>query len=204
MANSSGHMRTSLLAQLREATSEAHANLEATVDISQCLADEGNYAELLRKFHGYYSPLEEQMEALEGWEAFGLDMTSRRKSLWLKDDLVALGVDPSSLVHLPECEDLPKMDSLGSAIGCAYVLEGSTLGGRHISAMLGKSQIPQIAQRFFEGYGSATGERWKEFCAALEAFGEEANDAEREAAVDAAKEAFQCLQCWMERETAAL
>ena len=53
------------------------------------------------------------------------------------------------------------------AAGGAYVLEGSTLGGRVISRHVQKLFGPDVPRAFLECYGAATGEKWQSFRAAL-------------------------------------
>ena len=50
------------------------------------------------------------------------------------------------------------------ALGYAYVIEGSTLGGRVILKHIHQAlQLEQDGTRFFAGYGAETGKYWKEF-----------------------------------------
>jgi heme oxygenase len=94
------------------------------------------------------------------------------------------------------------MGSLAEAFGCAYVMEGATLGGRHISAMMETSSIPHQARDFFRSYGAGVGDRWKEFIAALETFSKERPDSAPDI-VAAACECFASLQRWMAGEVSA-
>ncbi len=61
--------------------------------------------------------------------------------------------------------DGPSITSDGALIGCLYVLEGSTKGGRVIfrrmSRVLGISD--EGGGRFFNGYGRSTEAHWQEF-----------------------------------------
>lgn len=153
------------------------------------------YQELLEKFYGFYAPLEAEIEALPDWKSWSLDFTKRRKRVWLEEDLSALGLDAAQIKSLPMCTDLPQVSSLAEGFGCAYVLEGSTLGGRQISSLLEQSQTPQNARAFFRSYGSDVGLKWKEFLAALENFSR--NHLSQEPTVQAANNTFTSLQKWM-------
>jgi heme oxygenase len=55
-------------------------------------------------------------------------------------------------------------------LGVAYVIEGSTLGGKFILARLPPALAPLrgTATGFLEGYGAATGERWRSFGGVVE------------------------------------
>lgn len=187
--------RISVLPELRRETAAAHSRLEERVRIDERVQDPARYAQLIEKFFGFYEPLEPRLEALAGWQ--GIDPAERRKTSWLRRDLIALGSSANDVSALPRCAALPRVDSLARGFGCAYVLEGATLGGRHISGLLQNSPVPTEARNFFASYGPAVGERWKEFIAALEAFAATADDGERSEVVGAARETFRCMEAWL-------
>jgi heme oxygenase (biliverdin-IX-beta and delta-forming) len=54
-------------------------------------------------------------------------------------------------------------------LGCVYVLEGSTLGGRVISGQVQARLGAGVTRLFLDGYGQRTGESWQTFRAALAA-----------------------------------
>lgn len=182
------------LDRLREETRAAHAQLEDSVRIDQRVQSRPLYTQLIASFLGFYKPLEERLQALPGWSDAGIDFAARRKTPWLITDLAALGLSAAEIASLDCCEQLPRVDSLSCGFGCAYVLEGATLGGRHISQLLAATDIPEEARTFFRSYGPAVGERWKEFISALEAFSSTGNQDE---IVEGARETFACLQAWL-------
>lgn len=137
------------------------------------------------------------MEA--GLERWSYDPKARRKCGWLEADLAAMG-GVTVPADRAECGSLPRMDTASRAFGCAYVLEGATLGGRHISRMLEQSQAPADARRFFGSYGRETAEKWASFCAALENFAAAEGCAEE--MMEAAEETFSALTAWLTREPA--
>jgi len=185
----------SLLALLREETAPAHRQLEDDVQIEKRVQNFSQYRQLLESFYGYYRPLEARLNTINGWETWGIRLEERLKAPWLEHDLVSLGLSRTEVLALPECIELPQVDDLASAMGCAYVLEGSTLGGRHISKMLEDQDIPSSARSFFRSYGSDVGRMWKEFCEALEHFGNIAPDATK--AATSARITFECLNRWL-------
>ncbi len=152
------------------------------------------YRAYLERTYGFYQPVEGLLARLSVWPALGLDPAPRMKLPLLMRDLRALGSDPGSLRI---CAAPPALGSVAEAAGCAYVLEGSTLGGRvisrHVQAQLGAN----VAREFLDGYGAGTGESWQAFRAALRAF---ADTPEREAgAVFGAKQTFATFTRWLER-----
>ena len=187
----------STLERLRKETRAAHSRLEAAVQIERRVANVPEYTDLLERFYGFYRPLEERLEPLGDWSAHGIDFRARRKTPWLEADLLGLGHTPQSITALPHCTSLPRLTSLAHGFGCAYVLEGATLGGRQISSILQDTSVPEGARHFFSSYGSAVGDRWREFTTSLEAFGGAGGQDE---IAQAACDTFASLQHWLTGE----
>lgn len=189
--------RPPLLPRLRQETAQSHRELEDSVQIARALQSEPSYRRLLEVFHGFYAPMEELLSEAHEWELQGIHFDPRRKAGWIKHDLQALGLGVDQINNLPNCEDLPVVHGDDLAFGSFYVLEGSTLGGRHISAMLQGSPISEHARRFFRGYGDETGAMWKQFCNSLEGFAERAD---HEKIIRGADATFRSLQRWIAQE----
>lgn len=183
-----------LLAALRQGTAEAHTQLEAEINIPKVCEDAAAYRRLIEGFFGYYEPFEAVLRAFPGWEEKGFSWADRSKIEFLRADLKALGLTESAIAALPRCKELPAPQNLNDAFGCAYVLEGSTLGGRHISGILEKTGIPPEARRFFASYGERVGEQWKAFCAMLAAL--PLDKAETQSAAAAASDTFATIGRW--------
>lgn len=189
---------SALLTRLRQSTTQAHADLEKQVDIEKVCEKKETYTRLLGDFLGFYEPLERRFAGFEGWKTLGVDLGERAKSEWLKSDLRILGFSESEIEALPRCGALPETGEFDAALGAAYVLEGATLGGRQITQWLEKTDIPTGARTFFASYGAKTGEKWKEFCAALER-----HEGNGEEVVRGANETFSTLAAWLTVEKAA-
>lgn len=165
--------------------------------LSPELSVEG-YRELLRRFHGYYAPLERELVEAGRWREIGLDYPERLKVGALERDLAVLGDDAVEIAALARCGDLPEVESLAGSLGCFYVIEGATLGGQIISRHLLQNLdlTPERGCGFFSGYGAETGPRWK-------AFGEILTNATREedgdAIVASANRTFATLSEWLFR-----
>lgn len=179
----SGVQGRALLRLLKEQTALLHREAECYVRILDADARIDDYRRYLVAMHGYVAPLEQRLVDTLGSERC-------TKAAWALHDLAALG----ETTILPRCNDLPRVDDLARALGCGYVLEGSTLGGRYILAKLPPAlrALRGRATRYLEGYGSATGDRWKSFGALLES---SAIDAD--IACDAACETFARLIGWL-------
>ena len=193
---------TDILSTLRAATGEAHQQLEDAVAIEHCVTDLARYRRLLKIFLGFYRPLESRLAALPDWDRYRIDFPARRKTPWLVADLLALELTISHVDVLPDCSGLPPTDTLAGGFGCLYVLEGATLGGRQITALLRESPVPTTARHFFNSYGAETGTRWREFLTALESHAA-AHGTDRAEIVHAAQETFACLRGWFVRECGA-
>lgn len=120
------------------------------------------YRGMLKGYLEFFQPWEKAM--LQTFPAAVAELGEFRfcKSDWLLEDLAALEGSP-----LPHATELPiPLDRAGLA-GCLYVIEGSTLGGMHLSRM--GHGLPGDAGRFFEGYGQQTLPAWHSFVDWLEA-----------------------------------
>lgn len=182
---------------LKTRTQEWHARTERDLALADPALTLAEYQRLLGRFWGFHAPLEARLAAHQG-ALGGLDLTERRRTPALEADLRHFGLDPATL---PRCGALPEVGSRAQALGCLYVLEGSTLGGqmlaRHFAGHFGLTVEAGCA--FFAGYGALTGDRWRAFLAVLSAA--ELTDDEREAALGAATDTFRCLHAWATRRT---
>lgn len=177
----------SVLEQIRHATRERHATLDAGLDLRAETLTRERYAEVLRCMAAVLLPLEERLHAVEGLRAWLPDLPRRRKSHRLTADLAAVGdaraVEPAAV---------PELRDVSEAMGCAYVLEGSTLGGAVLARTLGPTLglTPEHGMSFWTAYGTEVGAMWRHFTAALEAWSREAAAAQRERAVEGAARTF--------------
>lgn len=122
------------------------------------------YCQLLRRFWGYYAPLEDSLrtEIEIYWPDDEYICSERAKAPQLAKDLHALG-EFSEL--LERCSNLPELKTPAQILGCLYVIEGATLGGqiisKHLLANLGIG--PETGAAFFNGYGLSNGNQWQSF-----------------------------------------
>jgi heme oxygenase len=188
-------LESDVLAQLRAATAQAHRELEQQVDIPQVCQSREKYERLLVDFLGFFEPLEAVLQQVSGWKERGFDWGERAKAGMLREDLQALGFSADEIANLPRCADLPEPATIAEAFGCAYVLEGSTLGGRHIVSILAKSDMPAEARHYFSSYGEHVGLRWREFLAMLNGF----DPREAEGMVRLAGQTFEKMGAWLRR-----
>lgn len=201
-----------ILSMLKEQTRPLHDQIEHTMDLPSRLRSPDTYKALLGRFYGFYAPLEVLLGSVEGAAAeyarIGFDFAKRCKTEILKADLRALGMSEADISELPQCtrDQLPAIHGMPEAIGCWYVLEGSTLGGqiirREVASQLGI--FPGNGCSFFSSYGDQLGPMWKAFGVAAEQFVASAADPAEcaERVVRAANETFVRLDAWVAKTMA--
>ncbi|MGY1891697.1 biliverdin-producing heme oxygenase [Pseudomonas sp. SDT291_1_S447] len=186
-----------VLQDLRAGTAELHIALEKRLPFFSDLLDTQAFVRLMKAYYGFYLPLESALQQSDAIPT-DFDLAPRLKTPILLADLLALGVSAAALQSLPQCEQLPLIDSSAACLGVLYVLEGATLGGqilrREISSRLGLEANNGAA--FLDIYGAATGRRWRDF---IEYLGSRPmSAAERAAVVTAAQTTFSCFEHWLE------
>ena len=170
------------LQALRDATRDRHAALDRSLLFVR--TDE------VEPLIAYLGAMLGILEPTEAWlwskpELAGLQPEKRaQKAEWIRQDLIRLG----------RVDDFPRAPTqpapYPAALGVAYVLEGSTLGGR----VLGRRE-PLRGLRFFEGYGETTASFWRDLTERLE--GEGRSEEGRRAIVAGACETFDSVRRWL-------
>ena len=186
-----------ILQRLKLATRERHQALEQKLPLLHPTLSLRDYQLFLARFLGYYLPLEARLLPLPWWPQMAFAYSDRRKAPSLQQDLQALGEATASVQSLPQCPDLPALESLPQLLGCLYVVEGATLGGqiisRHLHATLGLTADTGAA--FFGGYGTRTGSHWKAFCMALTSHAARCDS--DDAVISSANDTFATLDRWL-------
>lgn len=153
------------LDRAKRATAEPHLRLERRLDVLSGDTTRRRYADVLAALLGFYAPIERHMVEAPGWARHGMPYEPRLKTPALVADLRVLGHGPEALRARPACRDLPEIAPFPRLLGCAYVLEGATLGGRvmarSVGPRLGLDASAGLA--FHSGYGPRTGAMWKAF-----------------------------------------
>ncbi|MEQ8663054.1 MAG: biliverdin-producing heme oxygenase, partial [Gammaproteobacteria bacterium] len=156
------------------------------------------YAAVLTCMTAFYAPLERRIHAMPALAARVPALAARRKLPLLARDLRALrerGVAVRAAGRVPPTL-VPDLADVPSALGCLYVLEGATLGGRviapHLERHLGLTARDGAA--FHRGYGDDTGRMWRALQGALRAAATDASA--RTAMVAAANATFTGLAAW--------
>lgn len=154
-----------IMQTLKKETWPYHERLERQLDLLNPTFSTTDYAQLLLALLGYYRPVESRLENFSELRDWLPDLAQRVKTQWLEKDLSVMGVPAGVISRMPVCQDLPSLTGVPSALGCLYVLEGATLGGRivggHMDQLLGIG--PTNGGAFFRGYGDETGAMWRVF-----------------------------------------
>jgi heme oxygenase len=184
------------LETLRRATSEKHRGLEALAMNARLLRDDyhiDEYRGMLQRMYGFYEPL--ARTAVKAQARCGPMIAQRAERL--RRDLSDLGCSPSEIAAIPRCDRLPSLASADRDLGCAYVFEGAALGGRVITKHLTRvfRDHAKVPVRFFSGDGDPTAQRWRSFCADLDANAENVEEV-----CAAACAAFDSMTAWLAQD----
>jgi heme oxygenase len=189
------------LEALRSATAHGHRQLEAVPSSVRLLSDDyrmSEYRELLQRLYGLYEPLATAMSAGEPAGIWSGRVAARAEAL--RRDLFDLGVGAEDLERIARCAALPDLQTADDVLGCAYVLEGSNLGGRvihkHLCGVFAGE--PVLPLRFFAGDGTQTAAQWRTFCAAVDAQTTNVEELCRAACVT-----FEAVHDWLEQRAPA-
>lgn len=202
----------SLHAHLRETTRAEHMRLHDIVNLNHMLRSLENYRETLVAYFRAVAPAESGLLRFDRRELANIGGSSWDerfcKSQWLERDIRDLS--SGTVVVCDGVESIPPMN-LSEFIGTSYMLEGMTLGNRHISRQIDEhleNSLREINQqtcvdssateepidlsvfgkRFFRGHGEESGDNWKAYCHWLEGVSPHVSFA---AVGAAAKRAFQ-------------
>ncbi|WMJ74493.1 biliverdin-producing heme oxygenase [Cytophagaceae bacterium ABcell3] len=186
-----------ILERLKKETAENHRLVEESGLMSPVTSDDftqEQYVHILKKFYGYFNPLEKQVESHHAiLDKYLPDLSQRRKTDLILKDLETLSTPENPIL----CEKLPPVENLNQAFGCLYVMEGSTLGGTVISKNINKTLglTNERGCSFFHGYGSQTGSKWKAFREALTSYCD--NGGNEDEIVNSANETFNKFRDWI-------
>src|SRR5262245_3432754 len=171
-------------AEVRQATRAQHEELERRLALSAETITLDGYRRFLQMTAAVVIPLEPSLASTLG-DLFRVEGTSRAERL--TRDLTALGLQHEGSSSIP----MPDVSSHAGALGAAYVLQGSLLGGAVIARMLGE-RLGQsnAALSYLTLYGSDLGGAWRRFTTALDTFGATAPAAARAETVAAAISTF--------------
>ena len=214
LAGAKGLSQASARFALRAATQSAHTRLEQNPCLRRLMDDDvspHHYALVLKAFLSWHRMMD---LALADLDQIDPDAPARGlKPAWLESDLRQLDVLYATGVHAPAGSPDATLDAtqcgfggpggtLAQRLGLAYVVEGATLGGeviaRHLTRVLGAN----VPTQFFRSYGDQRGPMWRRLQDLLEKY--LPDQPAVDAAIGAARAAFQSLDGWMDRHRSDL
>ncbi len=167
MIKSSDRRVVDLPRRLREETSNLHRSVEDGVDLPASVRTRGEYVDLLDRFFQLHAPLEQRLASSvwgQRWTEHGIDLERHARAHLLADDLFRLDAVPSSRPVF-----LPQLRTFGEALGCLYVLEGSSLGGQVLAPAI-RSAVGDVPVSFLAGEGREHPKPWRAVGEALRRF----------------------------------
>jgi len=192
MSNVTNNLEIDIRSSLYNATHDLHSELNNEPFLKVLLTPDlklDDYLRIINLFFIIYNAWESSIDRFLKNHKIQFDYDSRRKSVWLKQDIESFNGFSSDQFSKPIIVQ-SEIESIGQLIGLLYVIEGATLGGQTISSNL--YQNLQLSEnngaRFFSSYGSQTLIRWKEFLTFSKTISN--NTIETFAAVESARNAF--------------
>ena len=181
---------------LKEMTWDIHVRLEKRLAVKDRFSNVDLYRAHLSRLLAFHAAAEKQWGGL--LERVLDDYPARLKAPLLKLDIEALGgVLPESRALHKSWPRIPDAADSAAALGGFYVLEGATLGGRHllpiVERKLGLSASHGAGH--LASYGSEVQPMWRKFRATVEA--ECATPQTRDRAGAMARDTFLALETWL-------
>lgn len=179
---------------LRDGTRDRHEALDMGLALADGNVSPARYVAYLRAMLGWLEPVESRLWQLD-WPASLRAADRDGKSALIRADLRAAG----DSAPVPQCPDAPRpLAADAYALGVAYVVEGSQLGGRFLAKRL-EAADPPLPLRYLRGYGDEVGSLWKGFLQHLDV----AAQGQETQALKGARDAFDSLAAWL-RDQGAL
>lgn len=128
-----------LLSALRQATREAHSQLDHHPALAQLLASNlslERYAQVLALLYPAHTGMEQILA--DYWQEAPVRYDLRRREALLRSDLMQLGHQPV----IPSRWSPPT--SFSAAVGMTYVIEGSRLGGTMLAQRISYNSRPLL------------------------------------------------------------
>lgn len=186
-------------ALLRRETEQSHAKLHAHAGLDALASgqlDRDGYVRLLLDLLPLHTLVEQRLSSFTAMDGFDWHRSFRiiPPVERLRSDLCRLNARAAEVPDLAWL--LPPFDTQASALGCAWVIEGSALGARVLSRSLMRSLAigPDNGGAFFAPQPCQQ-ERWLACCARIDAHSQDC--LQRERMVAAAKAIFDSFLLWL-------
>jgi heme oxygenase len=181
---------------LKESTWDSHVRLEKRLAVKDRFSNIDLYSARLSQLLDFHAGAEKLWGGL--LQRVLDDYPARLKAPLLKRDIEALGgVLPESCALQRSWPRIPAAADPAAALGGFYVLEGATLGGRHLLPIVERKLALSASQGacHLASYGSEVLPMWRKFRATIEA--ECATPQTRDRAGAMARDTFLALETWL-------
>ncbi len=190
-----------MIDRLSQETSVFHGEADRDIDaLFRPRVSAVDYRDYLVRAYGFEAPLEAAL-ALSSSLDMMLDLRARARAGLIAQDLLRLGMRPSTITDLPLCLTVPQFRSTAEALGWMYVTERAALAHsvirRHLMTCL--PEVMVTASAYLQSAGGLLGTRWRQFGAVLDEVATHPAVADR--IVASANEAFRNHRRWMMQET---
>jgi heme oxygenase (biliverdin-IX-beta and delta-forming) len=189
-----GQHRVALRVRLRTETAGWHDRVEAVADVPGSISTRGEYVAMLSRLYELHFTLESELANArfrEAWPSVGVNLFAHRRAHLLAADLTELGASMPAGSPGPD-----PFATFGHALGCLYVLEGSSLGGRTVARIV-RSALGEVPVTFLSGKGRSGPSPWLTVCTALSRF--DALGGDGDAVVSGACDTFAVFADHLER-----
>ena len=186
---------STLLMKLNVSTRHWHARLdEPWLDLLQPHGGRAEYLGQLVRVYGFVAPFESACKYTPG-VGRALDFRQLTRAGLIAQDLLGLGLSPSQLTILPQCDSITPFTDLAEALGWLYVIERSTLLHDGVRRHL-IERLPELAGAcaYLSQYDGRVNEHWLTFGRMLDRVGSAHEVAHT--IVTAAHNAFDVAQRW--------
>jgi heme oxygenase (biliverdin-IX-beta and delta-forming) len=193
----------SFFQRLRESIMPLHEEAERSGPLHAIVS--GNitmteYAEVLKRLHGFVLPAERMIGSLITSASMEIDYQAIKRCAHLEKDLAFLGATADEVGKLPHSEDLATLDTVPKAIGVLYLFEGSRLGGQVLAKCLrdhfGFSELQGYA--YFASNGANVAILWQSFKDEVGRY--VASTAHEGEIIESAQRGFALLNAWLLRQ----
>jgi heme oxygenase len=151
---------------LKLATAAAHSSLECVLAKRGYFDGREQYIHYLQRFLAFQNEAERALDTPLTIEAVP-DWNERRRAHLARSDLATLGAQERHYAR--SSGRLPPVAAREQALGIAYVVEGSTLGGAYLLKQLAPLGITAAhGGSYLASYGQDRGRMWQRFLFTLE------------------------------------
>ncbi|HEY5920958.1 MAG TPA: biliverdin-producing heme oxygenase, partial [Kofleriaceae bacterium] len=154
------------------------------------------YMTVLTKIYGFEAPIESALAYTP--QLIVRDRRERMRSGLIVQDLLSLGITPSKIAALPQCDSIGPFDDPAQALGWKYVIERPTQLHSAIKRNI-VSRIADVANAcaYLSSCDGIAAPRWQQFGLLLDEVSKRPGATDR--ILSAAKTAFTAMSEWFHR-----